>query len=59
MSGGAIEEPYTVAALPKPFDAVHGRIQTALVHSLNGSRKRKRHEVVVGIDGESVNTYNV
>jgi hypothetical protein len=29
------------------------------VHSFSGSRKRKRHEVVAGVDGESVNIYNV
>ncbi|CAK3812427.1 Hypothetical predicted protein [Lecanosticta acicola] len=56
MSGG-IEEPYTIATLPKPRD--DGRISAALVHSLNGSRKRKRHEIALGIDGESVNIYNV
>ncbi|KAF2209222.1 hypothetical protein CERZMDRAFT_122217 [Cercospora zeae-maydis SCOH1-5] len=56
---GGIEEPYTVAALPKPLDSENGRIQPAAVYSLNGSRKRKRHEIAVGIDGESVNIYNV
>lgn len=56
MSGG-IEEPYTIATLPKARD--NGRIQAAPVHSLNGSRKRKRHEIALGVDGESVNIYNV
>ena len=56
MSGG-IEEPYTIAALPKARD--NGRIQASPVHSLNGSRKRKRHEIALGVDGESVNIYNV
>jgi hypothetical protein len=56
---GAIDEPYVIASLPKPFDAQHGRIQTGQVHSLNASRKRKRHEVAVGVDGEGVNIYNV
>ncbi|PPJ57280.1 hypothetical protein CBER1_11536 [Cercospora berteroae] len=58
MSGG-IEEPYTIAALPKPLDSENGQIQPATVYSLNGSRKRKRHEIAVGIDGESVNIYNI
>lgn len=58
MSGG-IEEPYSIATLPKPLDTTNGRIHAALVHSLNGSRKRKRHEVAVGIDGESINIHNV
>jgi hypothetical protein len=29
------------------------------VWSLTASRKRKRHEVVVGVDGETLNIYNV
>ena len=58
MSGG-IEEPYTIAALAKPLDAEHGRIVGAPVHNIAGSRKRKRHEVAVGVDGESVSIYNV
>ncbi|EME86356.1 uncharacterized protein MYCFIDRAFT_84502 [Pseudocercospora fijiensis CIRAD86] len=55
----SIEEPYVIATLPKPFDAENGRTHTGLVHSLNGSRKRKRHEIVVAVDGESVNIYHV
>ncbi|KXT06703.1 hypothetical protein AC578_8530 [Pseudocercospora eumusae] len=55
----SIEEPYVIATLPKPFDPEHGRTHVAVAHSLNGSRKRKRHEIVVGVDGESVNIYNV
>ncbi|KAI5368061.1 Putative U3 small nucleolar RNA-associated protein [Septoria linicola] len=58
MSGG-IEEPYTIASLAKPLDQENGRVQSAIVYSLNGSRKRKRHEIAVGVDGESVNVYNV
>lgn len=58
MSGG-IEEPYSIAALPKPLDSEHGRILGANVYSLSGSKKRKRREVAVGVDGESVNIYNV
>ncbi|KAF7189084.1 Uncharacterized protein HII31_09506 [Pseudocercospora fuligena] len=55
----SIEEPYVIATLPKPFDAENGKTHTGVAHSLNGSRKRKRHEIVVGVDGESVNIYNV
>ncbi|KAK4505088.1 hypothetical protein PRZ48_003051 [Zasmidium cellare] len=58
MSGG-IEEPYSIASLPKPLDAENGRILGANVYSLSGSRKRKRREVAVGVDGESVNIYNI
>ncbi|KAK4633327.1 hypothetical protein CLAFUW4_03617 [Fulvia fulva] len=57
MSGG-IEEPYAIAALAKPLDGKHGRIVGASVHSIAGSRKRKRHEVAIGVDGESVSIYH-
>lgn len=59
MSQGGIEEPYTIAALPKPLDRANGRILAAPVYSLKASKKRKRHEVAVGIDGETLNIYNV
>ena len=55
----SIEEPYTITTLPKPLDQENGRVHPATVYSLNGSRKRKRHEIAVGVDGESVNIYNV
>lgn len=55
----SIEEPYTIATLPRPLDQEHGRIHPATVSSLSGSRKRKRHEIAVGVDGEGVNIYNV
>nr|POF18633.1 uncharacterized protein CFP56_62141 [Quercus suber] len=54
-----METPYTIASLPKPLDTEYGRAYAAPVYGLRGSRKRKRHEVAVGIDGESVNIYNV
>lgn len=59
MAGTGIEAPYTLVSLPKPLDRETGRIQAAPVFGLRESKKRKRHEVVVGIDGESVNIYNV
>lgn len=54
-----IEAPYTLVSLPKPLDSTNGQIQAAPVYGLRGSKKRKRHEVAVGIDGEGVNIYNV
>lgn len=54
-----MDTPYSIASLPKPLDADHGRIHAAPVYGLRGSRKRKRHEVAVGVDGEGVNIYNV
>lgn len=58
-AGGSIEAPYTIASLPSPLDNEHGRSYASPVIGLKGSRKRKRHEVAVGIDGEGVNIYNV
>jgi hypothetical protein len=54
-----MEAPYTIASLPKPLDAENGSIYAAPVSSYRGLKKRKRHEVIVGVDGESLNIYNV
>jgi hypothetical protein len=54
-----MEAPYTIASLPKPLDADNGSIYAAPVSSYRGLKKRKRHEVIVGVDGESLNIYNV
>lgn len=59
MSGLSLQEPYVVATLPRPVDTTTGRYKCAEVHgSEPGSRKRKR-ELVVGVDGEGVNLYDV
>ncbi|KAI1773599.1 hypothetical protein F4818DRAFT_421073 [Hypoxylon cercidicola] len=55
-----IQKPYVLAALPRPLDPTTGRYVVSEVYgSAPGSRKRKRHELAVGIDGEAVNIYNV
>lgn len=54
-----MEAPYVIASLPKPLDSDKGQIYAAPVYSFRGLKKRKRHEVVVGVDGESLNVYNV
>ncbi|KAM0722707.1 hypothetical protein Q7P37_002148 [Cladosporium fusiforme] len=54
-----MEAPYTIASLPRPLDADNGNIFASPVYSFRGLKKRKRHEVVVGVDGESLNIYNV
>lgn len=54
--GKAIETPHTLASLPP---SVHGRTLASIVYGLRGSRKRKRTEVAVSVDGEGVNIYNV
>ncbi|KAH9826650.1 Utp8 family [Teratosphaeria destructans] len=54
-----MESLYSIAALPRPFDAEQGTVQAAPVLGIRNSKKRKRHEMAVGIDGEGVNIYNV
>ncbi|KAI1105695.1 hypothetical protein F4804DRAFT_118260 [Jackrogersella minutella] len=55
-----IQKPYVLATLPRPLDPVTGRYVVSEVYgSTPGSKKRKRHELAVGIDGEAVNIYNV
>ncbi|KAI0880738.1 uncharacterized protein GGS22DRAFT_79422 [Annulohypoxylon maeteangense] len=55
-----IQKPYVLASLPRPLDPTTGRYVVSEVYgSAPGSRKRKRHELAVGIDGEAVNIYNV
>jgi hypothetical protein len=50
---------YPLATLPRSIDAVHGRTLASTVTSLTPSKKRKRSEVAVSIDGEGVNIYSV
>ncbi|KAI7088272.1 hypothetical protein KC356_g3454 [Hortaea werneckii] len=54
-----MEAPFAIASLPKPLDAEKGKVRAAPVFGIRESRKRKRHEVAVGVDGESVNIYNI
>lgn len=58
-SAYAIGEPQSIASLPRPFDRVNGSTRASSVYGFDGSRKRKRAEVVVGVDGESINIYGV
>jgi hypothetical protein len=54
----SIQSPYTLAHLPHPVaDGFKGRLLAADVRG--GSKKRKRPEIAVGIDGEGVNIYDV
>ena len=57
--GAAIEAPFTLASLPKPFDSTNGSIFAAPVFGLRGQKWRKRPEVVASVDGDSVTIYNV
>jgi len=58
-SNYSIEQPYPLFSLPQSIDTSAGRVTGGASFSINGSRKRKRTEVVVGVDGESLNVYDV
>lgn len=55
----AVQAPSVLAQLPKPLEISEGQTQFAPVLGHVGSRKRKRHEIAVAVDGETVNLYNV
>jgi hypothetical protein len=59
MSSGntALEQPQILASLPRPVDRVEAQTKAAVVWS--GVSCRKRPEVVVAVDGEGINIYNV
>lgn len=56
----SIEGPYSLSSLPRPLHVLQGKYQAAPVWEWSqGSKKRKRPELAIGIDGEGVNIYNV
>ena len=56
----ALQNPYVVASLPRPIDRSNGRYVVGEVYGgVPGSKKRKRSELAVGIDGEGINLYDV
>ncbi|KAF4990509.1 hypothetical protein FDECE_14351 [Fusarium decemcellulare] len=55
-----IHKPYVLATLPRPLDHTEGRIVAREVYGLrDGQKKRKRTELVVGVDGETASIYDV
>jgi hypothetical protein len=56
----SLQRPYIVATLPKPIDHDNGRYVVGdVLGGAPGLKKRKRSELVVGIDGEGLNIYDV
>ncbi|RDL39466.1 Uncharacterized protein BP5553_03806 [Venustampulla echinocandica] len=56
----SLQTPYVVAPLPKPIDRKNGRYVVGNVYGgAPGSKKRKRSELAVGVDGESINLYDI
>ena len=55
-----MQKPYVVASLPRPVDSANGNYVVGEVYGgVPGSKRRKRSELAVGIDGEGVNLYDV
>ncbi|KAI9930491.1 hypothetical protein ASPWEDRAFT_153703 [Aspergillus wentii DTO 134E9] len=54
-----LQPPSVLAQLPRPLHASTGKTHIGEVYSLADSKKRKRYEVAVAVDGEAVNIYNV
>lgn len=54
-----IQKPYTLVELPKNPIAPNGRTLASDVYALVGSKKRKRGELALALDNESVNIYDV
>lgn len=54
-----IGAPFTLASLPRPINTGTGRTQGSGVCSISGTRKRKRTEISVAVDGEGVLIYSV
>jgi len=55
----SIQSPYPIAHLPLPLDPINGKTFVSDIFSLVGSRKRKRKEIAIATDGESINVYDV
>lgn len=55
-----VQNEHTLISLPQTLSTAQGRYHIVPVYGWeNASRKRKRSELAVGIDGEGVNIYNV
>ncbi|OAR01578.1 hypothetical protein LLEC1_00873 [Akanthomyces lecanii] len=55
-----IHRPFVLATLPRPLDHTKGNIVAREVYGQkDGSKKRKRTELVVGIDGENTSIYDI
>lgn len=57
--GAAIEAPFTLASLPRPFDSTIGTTFAAPVFGLRAQKWRKRPEIVASVDGDSITIYSV
>ena len=54
-----IEAARTIAEIPRNITGTQGKIYSADVYGLAGTRKRKRTELALAIDHQGINLYNV
>lgn len=55
-----LQKPSVLAQLPNPLEATSsGKYHFGDSFGLVATKKRKRHEIVVAVDGEGVNLYSV
>ncbi|MCJ1426888.1 hypothetical protein MMC29_004791 [Sticta canariensis] len=54
-----IQKPYILVELPKNPIAPNGRTFASDIYALVGSKKRKRSELAVALDNESINIYDI
>jgi hypothetical protein len=56
----SLQKPHVIASLPQPIDRTNGRYVVGEVTGGGvGTKKRKRSELAVGIDGEGLSLYDV
>jgi len=54
-----IEAPVILLQLPRSVDTTPVPVQAGPSHTISGSKKRKRTEIVHGSSGDSINVYDV
>jgi hypothetical protein len=54
-----LQAPSLLAQLPRPLEASSGKIHVGEVYGFAASKKRRRYEIAVAIDGEAVSIYDV
>ncbi|KAE8441176.1 hypothetical protein EG329_005805 [Mollisiaceae sp. DMI_Dod_QoI] len=56
----SIQKPYVIASLPQPIDRSNGHyVVGEVISSGVGTKKRKRSELAVGVDGEGLSLYDI
>ena len=54
-----IQKPHIVADIPQDLAGSSGQILATDVYAVAGSKKRKRSEIALAIDGQGIDIYDV